>query len=132
MSRWCRIPIVLVMVGLGWSGQVVADQQAADEPVAEAPAERSPQAEDRPAVEEAARLRQRVQALEHRVQVLEHRLERLEQIVAARPELRPRPPAPPLPGPRMPQQEQVPDHWIPREHNGLRYYIVPLDPKAQE
>ncbi len=57
-------------------------------------------------------LKTRVQALEHRVLTLERRLGQ-----APRREI--------IPMPRLPER-QVPEGWLPRGFDGVRFYVIPL------
>jgi hypothetical protein len=59
-------------------------------------------------------LKQQVKALEQRVAALEKRLGQ-----------GPTPRVFPMPSPRLPDR-QVPKDWLPREFNGVPYYIIPI------
>jgi len=64
---------------------------------------------------ELEKLKDRVKTLEDRVATLEKQLRSSQRVPRA------------LPLPQFPRGRQVPDTWLPREFNGIPYYVIPIE-----
>jgi hypothetical protein len=63
-----------------------------------------------------------LEALKDRVKALEEKVATLEN------QLRVSPRMPRTPGlPQLPRGRRVPDGWLPREFNGIPYYVIPIE-----
>jgi hypothetical protein len=61
--------------------------------------------------------------LNERVKVLEERVSELENRLAATPRTRE---VPESPFPSLRRGSQIPKGWVPREFNGVPYYVIPI------
>ncbi len=70
---------------------------------------------------ELEKLKDRVKTLEDKVAALEKQLRISSRVPRA------------LPLPQFPRGRQAPEGWLPREFNGIPYYVIPIeqDPNGQ-
>jgi hypothetical protein len=99
-GKTMKTPITIVLMSCCVLGGVWA--MAANEPQSPKPSE----LED---------LKDRVKALEDKVATLEKQL-RVGPRVPRTPTL-----------PQLPRGRQVPEGWLPREFNGIPYYVIPIE-----
>lgn len=64
---------------------------------------------------EIEKLKDRVKTLEDKVAAMEKQLQVSPRVPRA------------LPLPQFPRSRQAPDSWLPREFNGIPYYVIPLE-----